>query len=226
MTRGSMRGQINFSRRPFRNERFPRLAYGLTAGILVVTTMAHGLVLSRYLLREREELDVKVLELETEIQETDAELARVREELLSRRNEERTEKIRFLAELYRHKSFSWTRLFNELESITPEAVRITSIDPTTNEEGIEVVLSLVGRTLADVLEMMRRLEASGLFARVLPTEEMEDEKEPGGGVVARLSIRYLAGEGEPASEPSGIEDGSEPSPASSDTPLAPQEGPS
>ncbi len=182
---------LNFARVPFRNERLSQLIFSIAAIGLVAATVVHGVVLTRYLQREREELDSKVQAYEEEVAEVEESLSRKRIELDSKKNEARDERIRFLSSIYRQKNFSWTGLFNELESISPAAVRITSIAPTEIAGDLLVRLSIVGRSLEDVLEMVTRLEASRLFETVLPMDEMQEGDGGTGGVEATLSLRFL-----------------------------------
>ncbi|MFQ5790646.1 MAG: PilN domain-containing protein [Acidobacteriota bacterium] len=206
-----MTGRLNFATTPFRNQRLPWLLFALAAVLLLVTTVVHGTVLTRYLLREREELDVKVQELEQELADLEVTLSRTRENLRSQKSEARSERIRFLASVYRQKNFSWTGLLNELESITPAAIRVTSISPKEKDGKTQVTLTVVGRSLEDVLEMVRRLEASRLFRTVLPVNERLDDDSKGGGVAATLTLRYDPHSTSSRGSPAGDRRPSEPS---------------
>lgn len=190
---------FNFARAPFENERLPRLVFTLAAVIVLGVTLVHGFFLARYLVREQEALDNTVAELRGEIQSTDAAIASAEATVARQATELGNEKTAFLTRIYRHKSFSWTGLFNELEAITPAAVRITSIAPFEENGEISVTLTLVGRTLTNVLEMVKALEGSELFATVFPLDEVDlsdigDGRET--GIAATLRLRYIA----PASE--------------------------
>ena len=107
-----MRVQLNFARAPLRNERLPWILYGLVATVLVAASILHGIVLTRHLMREQEELDVKVEALRKNLSETENTILRTENEIRTQRNDARTERIHFLANVYRHKGFSWTGLFN------------------------------------------------------------------------------------------------------------------
>lgn len=192
---------FNFARQPFENERLPRLVFTLAAVLVLGVTLVHGFFLGRYLVREREALDITVSELEDEIEATDAAIARTEASLAQKQTALGDERTRFLTRIYRHKSFSWTGLFNELEEITPASVRITSISPFEEDGEISVTLSLVGRTLANVLEMVSALEGSRFFATVFPLDEVDlaevgDGRET--GIAATLRLRYVA---PPSDEP-------------------------
>jgi Tfp pilus assembly protein PilN len=201
-----MASDFNFARVPFTNERLPRLVFGLLVlGVLGVSA-GHGYLLTRYLLREQEELDTRVDELRSEIDRTEEAIARAESSLSVERTAVGNEKTRFLTGLFRRKSFSWTGLFNELETITPPSVRVTSIAPEEKDSEITVTLTIVGRALEDVLEMVQALESSSFFATVYPISEANAEELGGriSGTAATLSLRYVE-DRRPAAEPSAAE---------------------
>ncbi|GMR21882.1 MAG: hypothetical protein BMS9Abin37_0202 [Acidobacteriota bacterium] len=213
-----MANDFNFSRAPFGNDRLPRLVFTLAATLVLGVTLVHGFFLARSLVREQEALDIKVGELRDELEATDTAISRTEASLARQQTALANERTEFLTHIYRHKGFSWTGLFNELEEITPAAVRITSIAPFEDEGEIAVTMTLVGRTLTNVLEMVSALEASAIFATVFPLDEVDlaelgDGRET--GIAATLELRYVAPPPEPdesdesgESEMSGESDGS------------------
>jgi Tfp pilus assembly protein PilN len=149
-------------------------------------------------MREQEALDVKVASLQEELAHLNAQIGRTESELHSQRSEAGSERIRFLARLLYHKNFSWTGLFNQLEVLTPPAVRITSIAPGSIDEKddeikeeTQVQLQIVARSLDDILEMVRRLEANPHFTWVLPLSEADRTETDDGGFTANLTLRYI-----------------------------------
>ena len=193
-----MANGFNFARAPFRNERLPRLIFLVTAVVVLALTVAHGVILTRHLLREREELDDKVDSLEQQIEARDQAIAEARRIVQAEQSALRNERTDFLTRLYRQKSFSWTGLFNELEAISPGPVRLASIIPSEDEGRITVALNLVGQTFNDIVQMVRELEASAIFATVFPLEEMELEA---GNVAATLSLEYVEPSADERAEP-------------------------
>ena len=161
-----MANEFNFSRAPFVNERLPRTVFALALTAVAAATVLHGVLLTRYLMREQESLDVRVDELRQELSETNTRMSQAESSLARNRTELGSVQTQFLTTLFRRKSFSWTGLFNELEEISPPSVRITSIAPTEKEGEISVTMTVVGRTLQDVLEMVRALESSSLKSPV------------------------------------------------------------
>ena len=188
-----MANDFNFARAPFTNERLPRLLFGLSVFLVASLTIAHGFVLTHYLMREREELDNQVERLRQELKGTETTIAKTKSALDGEQTVLGDERTVFLTRLYRRKSFSWTGLFNELEAITPPSVRITSVAPFEEKGKITVTITLVGRTLQDVLSMVRALESSSFFATVFPVDEanLEELGSNETGIAATLRLQYV-----------------------------------
>jgi Tfp pilus assembly protein PilN len=196
-----MWNHFNFARRPFVNERLARLVFVVAAALTIGLTLVHGFFLARYLVREQEALDVQVAELRDELAGTESRIASAGASVAQGQSALSNERTVFLARLYRLKSFSWTGLFNELEAITPKAVRITSIAPLEVDGEISVTLTLVGRVLQSVLEMVSALEGSSFFATVFPLDEVDLADLGAGtdsGIAATLRLRYVDFELTPA----------------------------
>ncbi|MGH9389218.1 MAG: PilN domain-containing protein, partial [Vicinamibacteria bacterium] len=216
--------EFNFARVPFVNERLPRTVHALAIAAVAAATVLHGVLLTRYLLREQESLDIRVSELRQELGETDARISRAQSALARNRTELGSVQTQFLTTLFRRKSFSWTGLFNELEKVTPPSVRITSISPAEEEGEIAVTMTVVGRTLQDVLEMVRGLESSSFFATIYPLDEanLEDEERGETGIAATLKLDYVE-DVRGAPSPAGPETPETPDSLDGKVPLEPAE---
>ncbi len=203
-----MANEFNFARRPFVNERLPRTIFAFAIAAVAAATVFHGVLLTRYLLREQEALDIRVSELRQELSETNARIASAEASLARNRTELGSEQTQFLTTLFRRKSFSWTGLFNELEKLTPPQVRITSIAPAEEEGEITVTMTVVGQTLQDVLEMVRALESSSFFATIYPVNESNLEEQNRGetGIAATLRLDYVEDVREEAAVPAGVDE--------------------
>ncbi len=74
------------------------------------------------------------------------------------------------------RTFSWTALFNQLESTLPPDVMLSSVRPTIDDNGTKITMVVVGRRTADLDEFMEKLEATGAFENVLPHQQnLNDE---------------------------------------------------
>lgn len=79
--------------------------------------------------------------------------------------------------LIQRRTFSWTGLFNELESTLPPDVRLVQVQPQTDADGrLMVSLTVVSREIEDLDEFIRGLEATQSFTGVVSrTDEALDD---------------------------------------------------
>lgn len=113
--------------------------------------------------------------------------------------------------LIQRRTFSWTGLFNELESTLPPDVRLVQVQPQTDNDGrLMVSLTVVSRRIEDLDEFIRGLERTGAFSGVVSRtdEALED------GTLQSTLQGYYA----PAAKPAGT--ASEPSVATTAIPPA------
>lgn len=104
--------------------------------------------------------------------------------------------------LIRQRLFSWTAFFEVIEQTLPADVMLSAVRPDTDDAGAEVALEVIGRTVADIEEFIRRLEESGVFADVLARQgERNDEGMYRAQLRGRLAPRGAgAGRGGPAAD--------------------------
>jgi hypothetical protein len=106
-------------------------------------------------------------------------------------------------QLIAQRTFSWTMLFNRVEATLPADVRLTHVEPQTDNAGrLVVALAVVSRRLEDLDAFIERLEATGAFRGVLSRADtvLED-----GTIESRLQGYYVqaANPSPPASDPKG-----------------------
>lgn len=95
---------------------------------------------------------------------------------------------REVGRLIERRLFSWSAFLHVIERTLPPAVMLTAVRPEADERGTFVNLEVIGRTLADIEDFIRRLERSGAFADVLARQgELQDD----GRYRARLRGRLL-----------------------------------
>jgi len=85
--------------------------------------------------------------------------------------------------------FSWSGLFNQLETTLPADVRIASVTPRLDTGGrVTVALAIVGRRPEDIDAFVERLGKSGAFADVLSRQENVSQD---GSLEVELEGRYV-----------------------------------
>ena len=99
--------------------------------------------------------------------------------------------VEFLNQLLLRKSFSWTKVFANLEEIMPENVYLSSLRPFVDKEG-KMGLNIVfrGKSFADGHEFVKTLEGSPIFSNIALAVE-EKTAQSAGEVEMVLSAYYV-----------------------------------
>jgi hypothetical protein len=137
-------------------------------------------------------------------------------------------------EVIRWKSFSWTRLFNELEALQPHDVRMTSVRPlfladqrvppgraaNVDSSAVPVAVEGAAKTLDDFLDLERELLRDPSFSRIEP--ERSARAESTGETLFQLRFVY-----DPAHSLAALTAGDLPAPTAptapnDDEPAAPE----
>ncbi len=84
------------------------------------------------------------------------------------------------------RTFSWTEFFNRIEDTLPPDVMLTSVQPSFGRDATTIQMTVLGRRIEDIDEFMEKLEATGAFHDVLPTQE--DTTDEG---LNRLMVRSI-----------------------------------
>ncbi len=104
----------------------------------------------------------------------------------------------FLNALIARKAFSWTEVFTDLEQIMPPGLHVTSIHPeVTNDDQLELHLTVAGSKRVAAIELVRRLEQSSHFAQALIQDEAtrspQNTQTPGDLVQYNITATYIPG---------------------------------
>lgn len=83
--------------------------------------------------------------------------------------------------------FSWTTLFDQLEGALPGSVKMVSVSPAFTETDIGIQMEVAGRSLNDIVDLIRRLQASPVFSNVYFMNERRDKD---GGLHVSISLHY------------------------------------
>ncbi len=176
-----MRITLNLATRPFIELRplFARLRLAMAA--LVVLAVLFGVAL--HLLSARAsaaQAQMDALRSRTAVfeQERQSNEARMRQP----QNMSVLERSQFLNALFAQKSFSWTAVMMDLETVLPAGVQVTSIDPSITKEG-DVLIRL--RVVGDrdrAVQLVRNLESSHRFLAPRLSNESAQTQDSGGGL--------------------------------------------
>ena len=87
--------------------------------------------------------------------------------------------------------FSWTSLFDRLEEIIPETIRLRSVRPSISREGIEVGVDGLAREYGAIIRFEEALLDSKYFTFVYPLQETSRASE--GEIQFNLAFGYVPG---------------------------------
>ena len=164
-----MANGFNFARKPFENERLPRLVFTVAAGARPRGD-ARARVLSRTLPRPRARSarHHRGRAPRRARRTTESSIASAEATLARQQTALGNERTAFPREHLPPQELLVDGLFNELEEIHAAAVRITSIAPFEEDGEISVTLTLVGRTFTNVLRDGERARGQPLLRDGVP----------------------------------------------------------
>ena len=173
-----MKITVNLATRPFIELRPIFLRLRIFMGVLAV--VAVGALVASHILQQK--LDVA----QAQINAVHAQVVAAQDE--KRRNEQRMRqpensavlaRAHFLNALFLRKSFSWTAIMMDLETVLPAGVQVTSIEPEPTSDGDVMIQLRVSGDRDRAVQLVRNLERSKRFLAPRLTVEAAQAKETG-----------------------------------------------
>lgn len=196
----NMRLDINLATQPYQDaRRFWRAWGGGLAGLVILTLVLMYTALAGWSMAAKERSLIR--QRQQEIAQRDQE--RVNAEALLNRPENRSTRDRsqFLNELFQRKSFSWTRVFEDLEQVMPPHLHVVSINPAMSpDDQLELKLDVAGESRDRALELVRNMENSRHFRQTHISQEINAATS---GDNVRFEISALYASEAPASAQKG-----------------------
>jgi Tfp pilus assembly protein PilN len=180
--------RTNLSTRPFYNERLVHLVLGALALAVAAVTVFN--LWQVFVLSSRHAvLQARITEADGRARAARTDASRIRAGINPRELETASVAAREANAIIERRAFSWTDLFNRFESTLPDTVRITSVVPRVDKDGVVTVTVVVlARTVEGVEAFIENLEEDGAFSGFLSTEEFPDETDT---LQATLVGRYM-----------------------------------
>lgn len=191
--------RTNLATRPFYNDRAVHLALA-AVGLAVAAVLVTGGLRLVELSRTHRALTMQAEAAEREAAAVSAQAARHERAVPADGPEASNAAAEEVKRLIAARLFSWTAFFNVIERTLPPGVMLTAVRPDADERGTSIDLAVIGRTVADVEEFIRRLEATGRFRDVLARQ---GERNEDGTYRAQLRGRLVAGDDTAVDEPAG-----------------------
>ncbi len=191
-----MKITVNLATRPFIELRSIFLRLRIFMAVLAV--VAVGALVATHVLQQK--LDIA----QGQIDAVHAKVVAAQDE--KRQNERRMRepgnsavltRAHFLNALFLRKSFSWTAIMMDLETVLPAGVQVTSIEPAPTSDGAVMIRLRVSGDRDRAVQLVRNLERSKRFLAPRLTGEATQAKEagsqgnnPGGNSLAPAGVEF------------------------------------
>ena len=184
-----MRIRVNLASRPFVELRPFFLRLRIIMGALAV--VAIGLLIWMHFLNKklavaRAQMD----QLQAATQRAQNEKAANERQMRQPENAAVLARAHFLNTLFLKKSFSWTAVMMDLETVLPSGVQITAIEPQISADGEVTIRLRVGGDRDRAIQLVRNLERSKRFLQPQLTTESPAAKDTGQqGAHSSIAVR-------------------------------------
>jgi Tfp pilus assembly protein PilN len=194
-----MRLDINLATRPYEDSgRFWTRWGAVLAGAGLVTLILLFAAISGWFSASKDRQTIN--KLQADIAERDQERAKAEAFLNKPENRSTRDRSQFLNELIRRKSFSWTKVFEDLERVMPARAHVVSIHPELTEDNqLTIKMQVEGDSREKAVELVRKMEASPHF-RQTKIDAENSRSQSGNTVVVDISalyVRDIPGAGKP-----------------------------
>jgi type IV pilus assembly protein PilN len=160
-----MRLDINLASQPYEDSRQFWMRWGTALGAVSILTLALlAITISGWLSARRDH--ARISELKAAIAQRDLKRQQAEQFLNRPENRSTRDQSQFLNELIERKSFSWTRVLEDLEKVMPARVHLVAIHPELDDENqLKLKMSVAGDSRDRGLELARRMEDSRRFSQ-------------------------------------------------------------
>jgi type IV pilus assembly protein PilN len=186
-----MRLDINLASQPYEDARQFWLRWGtaLAAASILTLILLVSTVTGWYNARRDHQ---QISELRAQIAQRDQK-RREAEAFLSRpENRTTRDQSQFINQLIERKSFSWTRVLEDLETVMPTRVHLVSIHPELDDDNqLAIKMVVAGDSRERAIELARRMEESRHFTRTYIGQESSRVSTTGDTVQLNIDAFYV-----------------------------------
>lgn len=191
-----MRIGINLASRPYQDEgRFYRQWGGALALMVLFTALMITLSIRHHINSRKEWAAANAAE--AQLADLKKEEAQAQQILAQPGNRGTRDRSQFLNIAILRKSFSWTRLMEDMEKVMPPGLRVTSIAPVLDQHNRFVLkLEVQGEKRESAIQLLRNMEKSQHFRNPQLTVETLSQSTSGNeaGVKSGIITSYLPAE--------------------------------
>jgi type IV pilus assembly protein PilN len=184
-----MRLDINLATRPYEDARQFWVRWGVGVALLALLTIALlGLAVRGWTRAAKDRHDIA--QLKARIDERDQERTKAQAYLDMTANRSTRDQSQFVNGLIQRKSFSWTRVFEDLEQVMPTNLHVVSLRPELNDQNqMQLDMKVAGDTRGAAVELVHRMEGSRHFQGTQLVQEQSADT--GSSVIALVVSIYV-----------------------------------
>jgi type IV pilus assembly protein PilN len=158
-----MKMQINLASEPFRRDRSLVVA-SVTVALLLTCVLGMLIYVAIGERGRASESRQLIAGLESQLRTISQEEARLQAVLRQPRNAEVLDRSVFLNDLLSRKGVSWTKIFDDLETVTPHDVRLVQVRPQINSRNnLSLDMVVAAQSVEPILQFLMKLEGSQVF---------------------------------------------------------------
>jgi len=187
-----MRFDINLASLPYQDARTLFMRWGAILGAVACITAALVLIDFTHW-KDNRVINEKMAKIQQDVDQLDAQ-KNANEALLNQAaNREIRQRSQFLNGIIVRKSFSWTRVFSDLEKIMPTRVHLVKIEPEfSTENELKIKMTVEGNSRDKALDLVRKLETSHQFKQArIEAESVKSGADAQGAVDFDISAIYV-----------------------------------
>jgi type IV pilus assembly protein PilN len=173
-----MKITVNLATRPFIELRPIFLRLRIFMAVLAVVALG-ALVASHILQRKLDVAQAQINAVHAKVVAAQDEKRRNEQRMREPQNAAVLARAHFLNALFLRKSFSWTAVMMDLETVLPPGVQVTSIEPEPTSDGDVMIQLRVSGDRDRAVQLVRNLERSKRFLAPRLTGEATQAKEAG-----------------------------------------------
>jgi type IV pilus assembly protein PilN len=186
-----MRLDINLASQPYEDARqfWMRWGSGLAAAAIVTLVLVVGTITGWVNARRDHQ---QMADLRAQIAQRDRKREQAEEFLNRPENRNTRDQSQFINLLIERKSFSWTRVLEDLEKVMPPRVHLVSIHPDMDKENqLALKMVVAGESRERALELERHMEDSRRFAQTAIVREMHMQSTTGDTEQCDIEALYI-----------------------------------
>lgn len=177
---------INIASRPYRDYR-PVWAVAMAMAVISTILLVYNVRTAYQYLVETKETRAEIAAVTAETLREQRRASQLEASLRRFDIRKLTEETSYVNGHLRERAFSWSELLDDLESVVPRDVRLMSLSPTIDKNGIRLSMTASSRRSDGMVQMLYNLMQNPHFNRPFPNVE---EKHDDGTFRFSLEVDY------------------------------------